>query len=384
MSSVLFAALFASSCVRPEPIDKPEIKVPKARVRDVEEAAGLLAQKMSISLVDRPLGEVLRSITVLTGVDIIVHPEIMSTEEIEEKRVTIQATDMPLRHVLDWIVRQIGTNYQLKDDGSIWITAGYMPVDKLETDSFFVPLLYLDEAEKDLIAILKASILPVTLKRSDVDFVPRVSSNLMVVRAPLPVLKRVRDIVNALGETSPPPPVPLVEESREILERRILCTHGWIALPDIVRRIKDETGLNIGYRNDLVKKKEVQDRVDMSMGYVTVREVLDRLVSSAGFDRWEWESGRRIWLYSRKESGYPPSFEAPWSTTIVRAYPIGSLTLKKTPEEIEREVRAVCGKPSPATVVKYSAATGKLLVIDEPDVLRHVEEYLKMSRLLLK
>ena len=115
-----------------------------------------------------------------------------------------------------------------------------------------------------------------------------------------------------------------------------------------------------------------------------MRKALDKLVSRMGFERWDLEPSRGVWLYGRNEEAHRASGEMPWHGTIVKAYPAGDLVQKRKPAELEDAVRAVCRAASPAVLVRYSKATGKLLVIEEPAVIRRVEEYLKLSRMVAK
>lgn len=381
----VLVALIPVSCAPRRPRSEGGIKTAEVPLKQKGRSVGPLTQGVSLSFDHELLGAVLRSITVLTGVDAAIHPEIMSPSKIEKKRITFHVADMSLRHALDWLVRQIDADYQVNDDGSVLITRGYMPIESAATGSFFVPGLYLEKEAADLTAILDAAILPVTSKRDDVVIVRRMSRNLLVVQAPPPVLKRIKDIVNALGDTKPVSPLPLpADRLKNILDRKVLCNYRRVAVLDLIGRIRKETGLNIGFCGDLLWKRRVRREINMMLGHVSVREALDELVSRAGFERWDLEPSRGVWLYGRDENRHRPSGEMPWYGTIVRAYPAAGLVRKKRLEEIEQAVRAVCGRPSSATLVKYSRATGKVLVIEEPDVMRRVEEYLKLAHLVGK
>ncbi len=378
-------ALLASSCVRSGSREERGIKIPKARVRDMKWTTNPLMQRVSVSFNDKSLGAVLRSITVLTGLDIAVHPKFMSVRKVEKKRVTLTVANLPLRDVLDWLVRQIGGDYQVGDNGSVLITRGYTPIGKTVTGSVFVPGLYLEKDAADLTAILKAAIVPVTMKGGKVIIVPRMSRNLLVIQTSRPVIERIKEIVNALGDTKSLSPMPPPSNHLEkILYEKILFNYRRVDVWEIMERIRGETGLNVGCRTDLMWRHGIRREINMSLGHVSVRNALDKLVSRVGLERWDLEPSRGVWLYGKNEKTHRASGEMPWHGTIVRAYPAGDLVRKREPAELEGSVRAVCSAASPAVLVRYSKATSKLLVIEEPAVMKHVEEYLKLAHMVAK
>lgn len=378
-------ALLASSCVRSGSREGREIKIPEARARDMERTADPLMQRVSVSFNDESVGSVLRSITVLTGLDVTVHPKFMSVRKAEKKRLTLKVSNLPLRDVLDWLVRQIGGNYQIGNDGSVWITREYVLIDDTITGSVFIPGLYLEKDAADLTAILRAAIVPVTMKGGKVIIAQRMPRNLLVIQAPRPVVERIKEIVNVLGDTKPLSPVPPPSNRLEkILYEKILFNYRRVNVWEMMERIRGETGLNVGCRTDLLWRRGTRREINMSLGHVSVRNALDKLVSRVGLERWGLEPSRGVWLYGKGEKAHRASSEMPWHGTIVRAYPAGDLVRKRKPAELEDAVRAVCSVASPAALVKYSKATSKLLVIEEPAVMRHVEEYLKLAHMVAK
>jgi hypothetical protein len=164
-----------------------------------------------------------------------------------------------------------------------------------------------------------------------------------------------------------------------VLEKSIECDFGLVSLKDISVKLRETTGLNVGYRTDLVQKKIVKNKIFMGLGEMPVAQALDEIALRFGFAKWDLEKGRGIWFRGEAEDPYPPSGEVPWHGTVVRAYPLGELVGQRDPDEIVRTVREVCGRSSPGALVEYSRGTGKLLVIEEPAMIERVEEYLRIA-----
>ncbi len=375
-AAALACAALLTGCMPTE--TKPS---PAPPVRTLKTQRPSLEQKVSFSFKHEKVGSALRTLTVLTEVDISVRPEVVPAKDLEKKTVSLTVNDMPLKNALDWLVRETGGYYQLGDKGCVWITNGYIPIDKAVTEPLAVAGLSAEEKGADLAAILKASVLTVGVERDVVLGTPS-ARNMMVVQAPLSAMGRIKDVVRSLAERKAPPAMKISDGVEPALKKRMLCKFGVTSLEGVIDKVREESGLNIGYRQNGVDARTVRRTFNMDAGHVTVREVLDILVALTGFDRWELEPDRGVWLYSRGEARHPTSAEMPWLGTVVRSYPAKEIVERMEARRLENAVRAVCGPASSSTLVKYSAATGKLLVIEEPRVMTRVEEYLGLARLL--
>jgi hypothetical protein len=375
-SGMLLCAVLLAGCAGTE--TKVE---PPPPVRTLKAERPSLAQKVSFSFKHEKVGSALRTLTVLTEVDISVRPEVVLAKELEKRTVTLTVNGMPLKDALDWLVRETGGYYQVGDKGCVWITKEYIPIDKMVTDSVPVAGLFAEVEAADLAAILKASVLTVGVKR-DVVLGALSGRNLMVAQAPGSAMGRIKDVVASLADRKAPPAMKISKKLEPLLKKKVLCNFGVTSLGAVIGKLRAESGLNIGYRQTNVDARTVRRTFNMDAGHITVREVLDILVALTGFDRWELEPDRGVWLYSQGEARHPTSGEVPWLGTVVRSYPAREIVERMEARRLENAVRAVCGPASSSTLVKYSEATGKLLVIEEPRVITRVEEYLGLARLL--
>ncbi len=327
---------------------------------------------VSLSVRSERVGKVIRSLSVLAGVDVTVDPAVLDPASLERTYVTLEVERMRFFDVMDWLTRQLGAFYYVKDPLTVVITRGDIPRSVLRPATLSVAGLVAGDGSVFLEKVRKVVEYPSPGLHCRLSLTK--DGGLLMVYAPPEVVSRLRKIFSMLcaaGDTLPP----AVRDGKieVLLGKKLIADFGLIDLHELVGIIARKTSLNVGYDSKYVAEGRARETLWIKEGYVTVGRLLDVVVEDGGFDRWEVEPGRGVWLYVRGEKPRPVSGRLPWLGTAVACMVLGRVS----PDGLEARLEATC----PGIRAVVFEGVNKVVLVGAPSALERACEYVKLLRL---
>ena len=346
------------------------------------------AEGVTIVPNDSGLERAVQQFTVRCGIGLAVNPSVARPGHFKEFPLALEASNTPLRHLLDGIARQTGTRYRLDGERAVWLvrTDDAIVEEPLEAVAAGVDALHEKNDASDLLAPLMTWLKPaLTREGASLSF----ENERLVGMLPKTASTHLREIVTTLREPVvygvPTPELPSKDEEdlRRVLGEKSITKRGHFRLDLLLRDLSLEAGLAIGFDHRVFPKGLPHVKIDYED--TPLRQVLRDLVDEAGFDGCSLEAPSGVWFYKGKRPF--PSGECLWDAAIVRSYDLTPVFAALTPEAAallsgETIAHAVRSRVYPAswsdtgTLVFYHPGTRKLIVLHAPEAQRRVVELL--------
>ena len=345
-----------------------------------------LEQQVSLAFDGVLLPEVVSRISREKGVAIGISPSI-PLDSWSRDRVGLRMSGVPLRAVVDWLVRPLQARYAVEGDGGAWLCRGDELLDEepLEVRSYRVPThmasrvpirgaLVYEQEQRAIIATLHACLRYMEDRRPGCHLAFYGSQDVLVARLPARGHARLEELLDAMrfGAGEPEFATPSAVE----LRAKLNASFDWALVPGpanrVLTHVAEAAGVNLGWDANRLDGHTLS----VPVGRHTLREVLDDVAEHTPLGRYGVEAGRGIWLYSDGEKiDFAPSGATPWDRAFVRAYDLRPLVGRLAPEAILAQVRKrvdpgqwASGLPAAAVFVP----SFRLIVVHDEDGQRRV------------
>ena len=396
-ATVLAACCLAvASCRRspvepqPQPREPAPKPAPDVQPKRPKRKPHRLDRKVSLTFVAAPFPDVISRIAKETGVGIGVSPA-LPLELWQNHTVTLRVADVPLRAVLDWLVRPLQARYAVEADARVWLTRGQdlLLEEELVARSYRVPThirgprprrgAFSFEREKHLVlATLHDCLRYIERRRPACRLAFARGGDVLTANLPPRGHLRLQELLAAMryGTDETPQPRPTAQELNAKLLTGLLCDWRPGPLDKLLVSVAERAGLNLGWDARRVGSPIVL----IPSGKHTVRFVLAAVARQTRIGRYHVEPGHGIWLnLDGEDFAWPASAATPWDRAFVHGYDVRRILASRSPTSILDALHAQVdpgqwrrGLPAASVFLP----TGRLIVVHDAHGHRRVRSLL--------
>ncbi|MHC4883836.1 MAG: hypothetical protein ACYTGH_02000 [Planctomycetota bacterium] len=332
-----------------------------------------LERRVDLDLMDKGLTELVKQLTVRSGIDVLIGDDVALPKEFDSRRLYIETRSMTIRESADWVARSLGTRYRVADGGRTLIfTSSYAFLDRVQPVTRFLNLggLTTRVDQKAFLGQLQELLKVYLLKEPE--YTLRLQGNKLMLMAHLPPVlqERLKATFRLLGKAGRPVKevgaAPTFTFPQERLSHAVTATYTDWTLANILRDLSFQTGVPIGFDHAPFFGKDMPE-LSLKLGRTTLGAALKDLCVRIGFQALLPAEGGGVWLSAapgaKRRLG---SRELLWEALIVRAYAVRSLAEKRGRAELTKAVSgAVCDdlRQDPSIGFIYHERSGNLIVI---------------------
>lgn len=338
--AVIAGCLLAAGCGgRPEPVPEPEAEPPVAPAPEAarpERPPGVLDRRASFAFDGVPLPAVIGELERKHGLRVSVASSVPVAHWASHK-VTLRMADVRLRAFLDWLVRPLGVEYAVEDEGSVWLTRGdeLLLAEPLRVRTYQVPThfrtrrpvrgaLRFAREQRAVLKTLHECLRYVEDRREGCRLAYHGEQDVLVARLPVAGHLRLAKVLEAMRYGVEPPglPRPAMHQLRAKLRTGIAFEGGAQPVGRVLAHVAKQADVNLGWDSARLGSPVVAIR----KGIHSVQHVLDAVLKQTKALRYTLEPDRGIWLYTDGQTeDFAESGATPWDRAVVRAYDVRAL-----------------------------------------------------------
>jgi len=402
---LLFAAcgglLAAAGCTGPTVEEPPDLTPPLVFEEPDEAGLSQDLRRLVRSPLDAPvtasfrsasLRDVAREVSRQAGLGVGITPDLLADEAAGP--IDLDVRGMPARHVLDWVTRLADAYYVAEGPRTVFLTRDrtWPSQDRLHTRSYPVgaftrvrrpsPTEYDHRREAErLVLMLRYCLRHVIAGRGDARIIVDETGSRLTAFLPRRAHVKLRSIVEELKKPrayEPPRRGSAGPTTGRLLRARVVCRYRETGVLEVARDLGRQAKVHVGFDLGLVDPQ--RSVVSLDLGEAGLGEALRALADAVGLGRVVIEPGRRIWILGRKQTRklLRATGEMPWDRAVVRSYYVQDLADHFGIEMLFEGIRANVTPEAweaDLPVVFYHSATGRLLVIHDPEGQRQVAEH---------
>lgn len=316
----------------------------------------------------------------------------VTLDDMIDKRLSLRGKNVTAGEVLEWICRSLKVKYAKTDEKSIWIDPQYawLGLQKSEVMSHSIRGLYSDLKAKDIKKILEDSVAPAIWFHKGT-IVPILENNTVIAELPAQAHSRLVSLLRLLrvriieGEEPKFTALPIPKEPefvKKTLDEEFICRFNHPTnLRDLIFELGELTNTNINF-DQLIFFSRPIPKITLDLGRCTLRQALDEIIKVSPLKSYIVHSEKDIWLYDR-EINIPRGWnqESLWTRSEIKTYYVRPLALKVGIDVLIQAIRKSVYTDlwdDLSAMLAYHENSGKLIVIQVPEIQAAVERYLKL------
>ena len=296
-------------------------------------------------------------------------------------KVTLRLRDVEQRALLDWLVRPLGAQYAVEENGHVWVAHDdeLLRTEPLEVRTYPVPThirarrpvrgsLSFAKEQRLVVDTLEQCLRYLLDRRPGCRLAFHGDQDVLVARLPARGHRRLVELLDAIRHGTDPPGgrAPTRLDLTTALGTAIQCGGKVQPLETFLVELAGKAKVNIGWDPGRVGEPVVT----LARGERTLREALDVVVAQTRVARYAAEPGHGVWLFAEGDGeGVGDAGAAPWDRAEVRAYEILPLLRRSRPEAVLQRLRKrmdgerwESGLPAAAVFTP----TARLIVVHDP------------------
>jgi len=407
----LLATLIVSHAIGATPIEPVDSVTEKTDVGD------MLSVPLDVCFEQEPLDVVVGALSMASDLDIIILPEAVSHNEVEDALITLRMSNASVRGVLDWLTRMLDARYRIMPGKIVRIYSGESSKRKeqLETLTYptgtyalmtkglglryeedivhdgtsppALPSMYDFAEERERLINIHHTLLRYIEERYEgTRLVFGGSRTQLIAHYPRSTHEKIGQIATELSrwaDRSMPSGRfrrKWLEEGRKRLTRKVSCDVRQLPFHKLINMLADQVEISIGW-NSLDPSIESSKPITLRLDNVPFNKVLRGLLLQVGLDRGELEWDKGLWLHRKDD---PPLSVVPqeyyWDACFVRSYFVGPLLSQHDSDAliamIQESVTPSEWEEAPPAMA-FHRETMRLLVLHTPSGQEQVADYLR-------
>jgi len=298
-----------------------------------------------------------------------------------QHKVTLRLRDVERRALLDWLVRPLGAQYAVEQNGHVWVAHDdeLLRTEPLKVRTYSVPThvrarrpvrgsLSFAKEQRLIVDTLEQCLRYLLDRRPGCRLAFHGEQDILVARLPARGHRRLVELLDALRHGTDPPGDrrPSRHDLATALGTAVPCGGKVQPLETFLVELAGKAKVNIAWDPGRVGEPVVT----LAGGERTLREALDVVVAQTRVARYAAEPGHGVWLFAEGDGeDVGDTGAAPWDRAEVRAYEILPLLRRTRPEAVLKRLhervdgeRWESGLPAAAVF----APTARLIVVHGP------------------
>jgi hypothetical protein len=353
----------------------PELTRADPRARDA------LDRPFTIRLENEPLSKL---VTRLANADVTVRASARLNAEspFDEVKLDLWVVDMPVRKVLDWVGRTLGAFYVIEEPGAVWFARDtkWLEREKPTPETYRIDAVWSEPGAAGLASLLAEAVRAATWAGSGMSVGrPDIEAETVTTILPRSAQRRLTTLLAELRRAVPSGAPPLEPDAAlaRALERPVRVQYESWPVREIAWDLARQARLAVGFAP---LGADGGERISLELGETTLAKALDALVKMGGYTGWRPEPPGAVWLFN--DAPPPQTSECVWSAAEVRAYDTRMIEDAHgfSGAMLVHVVRTRCLPErwvDPFSLVGYSRARRRLVVIHTPEVQRAVARLLE-------